>query len=275
MSCVDLGNGHHYSHSRLCNLTSTQTSPVHPLLNSLAITSTENSAWHSTMARIHHRMRSRRGGSWGGSIRPPETPSHDSVSPSPSPKIPYPHSSVSGRYPDTCSGWGRAQLPRVCRRDVIVHKANFPLPPHPAPQSTQFFFCISLNRPVISATITIVFSDETEPQDASSGSTGAQQQVARRLRNERDSGKHAMDEEMDTLHGKALGGGLHTARGSSRDTCPPGGSTVAALGLHAAVGSSSGFQAACGKHSGMSEEEDDWYQYASLIKEEPTPDELK
>lgn len=268
VSCVDFGNGYHYSHCRLCNLTSAQPSPIPPLLNSSAISPSENLARHSVMVR--HHMRSRKGGTRGGCARPQAMPSPEPAAPSPSPKLSYPHSSVLGKYPNTRSGRGGAQFPGGGR-----NTANFPLPPHPAPHSTQFRFCSNLNRPVITATITIVFTEENELQAASAGSTEAQQEEAHRYRNGRGTGKHLLDEEMDALHGKAMGGGQHAAGGSSRATRPPSGSMTDALAPHAAASSTGGNHPTCGPHRGVSEEEDDWYQYACPVEEIPISNEFK
>lgn len=106
LSCVDLGDGYHFSHTRLCNLTPTQTSFAHPLLSHSAIFLIDSSALNTSMAHIRHQMHSRRGGCRGGGIRPPATPSLDSASPSPSPNIPNPYGSFSGWYLDTHSGQG-------------------------------------------------------------------------------------------------------------------------------------------------------------------------
>lgn len=164
LSCIDLGNGFHYSHSSLCNLDQAQTSSVHSLCRYSTNPSAANLALNPAMARIQHRMRSRRGGTRGGIIRPPTSPSSDSDSPDSSADNANPHSSFYGHYPDTRSGRGRARLQGIGWRDAAVHTADFPLPPHPAPHTTQFCFRNTLTRPVITATVTISFSKEIDLQ---------------------------------------------------------------------------------------------------------------
>ena len=68
LCCVDLGNGHHYSHSRLCPLNLAQTPSVHTFLSFPAFYPAEFPFHHIDMVR--HRMRSRRGGTHDGSTRP-------------------------------------------------------------------------------------------------------------------------------------------------------------------------------------------------------------
>lgn len=70
LSCLDLDNGFHYSHSSLCNLSQDQTSPVHSLHRNSTNPSATNLSLNPAMARIRHRMRSRCGGTHEGIIFP-------------------------------------------------------------------------------------------------------------------------------------------------------------------------------------------------------------
>lgn len=70
-------------------------------------------------------------------------------------------------------------------------------------------------------------------------------------------------------------GSLHAEGGHFEDTRPPGGSSVEASGLLVVAGSTSGILPARGPQVGVSEEEEDWYQYACHVEEIPAPDDLK
>jgi len=84
-----------------------------------------------------------------------------------------------------------------------------------------------------------------------------------------------MDEEMATLHGKELGGSQHAAEGRSKDTQAPGSRVVDTSRQHAAASSSGGIRPAHEPQTGVSEEEDESYQYACLVEDEPAADDLK
>lgn len=88
-----------------------------------------------------------------------------------------------------------------------------------------------------------------------------------RIRSGQDSSKQPMDEEMATLHGKELGWNQHVVKGRSRDTQTPGGKVNHTSRPHAAAGSSDGIQPDRRSQTGVLKEEDEWYQYACLIKE--------
>jgi len=183
-------------------------------------------------------MRSRRGGSRGGIIYPPAMPSPESASPSSSPDISNPYSTFSGRHPDTCSGRGRAQLQGAHWMDTTVHTANFPLLPHPAPHTTQFLFHSTLHKPVITATVTITFSEETNLQEALPMNNGEQQRTAQWNRSAQDPGKQQMVEDFVTPHGEELVGSQPIAKGRAGDTKAIGGRAGDAFDQHAAEGSS-------------------------------------
>lgn len=51
LSCIDLGNGFHYSQTRLCNLAPAQTSFVHPLHSYSTNSSATNLAFNPAMVR--------------------------------------------------------------------------------------------------------------------------------------------------------------------------------------------------------------------------------
>lgn len=98
------------------------------------------SAPYSIMVR--QRLISRRGGSRGGSSR--QQVQRRSTLGSPSSSV------ENARYPNTRSRRGRAGL----------RSAPFPLPQHHSPHTTLFHFRSTLNQPVITATISISFSEE-------------------------------------------------------------------------------------------------------------------
>lgn len=188
LSCVDVGNGYHFSQTTHCKLKQAQNPFVFPQNNHTSSSNSSASPSVSSeinlvMAHIQRCMRSRRGGSRGGSIRPPATPNLESASPSPSPSNTHSHGTFFSKYPDTRNGRGRSQLQGDCRTNATVHTANFPLPPHPSPHMTQFRFHSSLPRPVITATVAITFTEEIEPQEAQTGNNGEQQRAAQQNRN--------------------------------------------------------------------------------------------
>lgn len=117
---------------------------------------------------------------------------------------------------------------------------------------------------VITATVTITFSKENDLQEAPPKNNGEQQKDSQRNRSTRDPGKQPLDKDVATPHGKELGGSQQATEGRAGDT----------FGPHAAAGSSTGIQPTRGLQTGASAEEEEWYQYACLIKEEPAPDDL-
>lgn len=152
LPCQDFGNGFHFSHSCHCLLDCGSPTPAtaHRCLHSNSF------AVNSAMARLRHRMRSRRGGLRGGFNR--SQASFSSTSDSPDLTTEFPNSLINPthNYPNTRSGRGW--------RDNAVHTVDLPLPPLSGPHNTQFRFCSSLNRPTITATITISFKEESATQ---------------------------------------------------------------------------------------------------------------
>jgi len=201
--CVDFGNGHHHSHSSFCHLTIALPDSA-PVLNHSIIGSSEHSARNSDM--VQHRMRSRRGGTRGGSSRPQTEPNPEPTASSPSYELFHPQRYVLGRYADTRSRRGHALSPGVSHGYFAVHSASFPLPPHPASHSTQFSFCSTLNRPVITATITILFAEDNEQPATQEENSDLWQEEAPKRRNSQDIGKNLLDEGNFALHGKNISG---------------------------------------------------------------------
>jgi len=163
VSCINLGNGFHHSHTNLCNsshnlqpcITSSHSSSI----NSPSIPADLLPVPIATM--LCHRMRSRRGGTNDRSSRCPPLPIPNSTSLASSAENPHQHS-FAGQYQDTRSGRDRAGLHSSSREAAAVHTTTFPLPLHPTPHTTQFRFCRSLNRLVIIAIISINIIEETE-----------------------------------------------------------------------------------------------------------------
>lgn len=158
------------------------------------------------MARIRHRMRSRCGGTHGGIIFPQASPSSATASPDSSADNPNPLSSLYGCYPDTLSGRGHTRLQGTEGRDTAVHSANFSIPPHPAPHVTQFWFCRTLTRPVITAMVTISFLEEIDLQAPLPEHKDEQNRVAPSNRSISIPGNQQHDDGKATLHGKAVAG---------------------------------------------------------------------
>lgn len=139
VSCIDLGNGFHHSHTNLYNSAhDLQPSVIFAQSSFVNSSSTPPASLPvpiSTM--VHHHMRNRRGGTQGGSSHSPALHSHDSASPTSSAENPHQRNFV-GQYLDTRSGGGRASLHSSRREAAALHTATFPLPLHPVPHTTQF-----------------------------------------------------------------------------------------------------------------------------------------
>lgn len=158
--CVDFGNGFHHSHSSLYFLISAQNDPfaIHiPSANTPSVIAppvTDRLASDISLVRDH--MRSRRGGTRGGSSHPPI----EHATSSPSHELHHPPTLGEGRYPNTRHGRDRACSLGFAHGEFSVHSENFPPPLQSAPHSAQFKFCNSLNRLAITTTISIFFSKE-------------------------------------------------------------------------------------------------------------------
>ncbi|CAA3019303.1 Hypothetical predicted protein, partial [Olea europaea subsp. europaea] len=98
----------------------------------------------------------------GGIIYTPASTSSATASPDSSANNPNPLSSLYGRYLDTRSRRGRARYQGT--EGKAVHSADLHLPSLPTPHVTQFRFHNTLTRPIITATVTISFSKEIDPQ---------------------------------------------------------------------------------------------------------------
>lgn len=88
-----------------------------------------------TSAMVHHSMRSRRGGTRGGSSRSFELNSHNSASLASSAKNPCPLS-IASHYPNTRSDRGRACLNCSRHAEAVMRTATFPLPLNHIPHMT-------------------------------------------------------------------------------------------------------------------------------------------
>lgn len=155
---------------------------------------------------VRHRIGIRRGGTRGGSSHPPTKPHPEPTASSPSPELHHPQRHGAGRYPSTKSGRSHARSSGVVHGYFAVHSTNFPLPLHPSPQSTQFKFYSTLNRPVITTTISILFIEDNAQTTSQVDNSNLRQEVSPRCNNCRDTGKNVMDEGFFTLHGKNLDG---------------------------------------------------------------------
>jgi len=71
-----------------------------------------------------------------------------------------------------------------------------------------------------------------------------------------------------------LVGSQQSAGGRDGNTQAPGGKVGDMSDPHVAEGSSIGIHPARGIQSGTLVEEEEWYKYTCLIKEDPTPDDL-
>ena len=145
-------------------------------------------------------MRSRRGGTMGGSSHPLKERSTSS----PSSKLHHPQSFGEGRHHNTRRGRGRARSSGVPLNEFVVHFDNSPPPLQPAPHSAHFRFCSSLNRPVITASISISFSEEITHSASQVDITNLSQEGTHRLNNWRDSGKNVMVDSLFTSLGLNL-----------------------------------------------------------------------
>lgn len=138
LCCIDLGNRHHYSHSRHCPLNPAQSPSVHNLFSFPAFYPAEFHSNHIDM--VCHRMRSRKGGTCGGSARPQAAQSSVPASPPPPHENSPPPNSPHRHYPQTRSGRGHMQASMAEHRDFRLYTAISPLHPSSVPFSTQFKF---------------------------------------------------------------------------------------------------------------------------------------
>jgi len=120
-------------------------------------------------------------------------------------------------------------------RDFKLHTATFPLAPNSVPHSTQFRFQSNLNRRIITANVTIVFSKESEQNDASLRYSEMQLQEEHSYGIGRDSGFLSEEE------GRGIrSGGLHAKGEHAGDIRQPGCNSVGASISMAMASSTSG-----------------------------------
>ena len=128
------------------NWNSTSSSPLVPTTPEIA-----------PMPRVRHRMRCRRGSTRGQSRRAPSSTSTEMTSGQSS-------DYYLGRYPNTRSGRGRLV--------ASGHRMDSPAPgfptassPSPTTRTAQFSFDCTLNRPRITAVVTVVFREEAQTEE--------------------------------------------------------------------------------------------------------------
>lgn len=158
LSCIDFGNGHHFSHSMLC--------PVNPAQRPYFCNQSPSPTEYpvdllSVLTRmVRHRMRSRYGGSRGGRARPhtaqssapPSPPQDQEDEPQPRPQLRH--------YSYTRSRRGRGMESRDPLRDFGLHYVISQQSPGSASHTTHFRLHSHLNKPTITAKVTVVFTEE-------------------------------------------------------------------------------------------------------------------
>ena len=149
--CLDFAAYLHFSRFCLClfssvNWNSASSYPLVPTAPEIA-----------PMPRVRHRMHCRRGRTRGQPRRAPSNTSTESTSGQSS-------DYYLGRYPNTRSGRGRLV--------VSGHRMDSPTPsfptvssPSPTTRTAQFSFNCSLNRPRITALVTVVFREEAQTEE--------------------------------------------------------------------------------------------------------------
>jgi len=167
---------------------------------------------------------------------------------------------------------GRTQLQGSERRDATVHTTNFPLPLHPTPHTTQFRFRSTLNRPVITATVTITFFEEMDPLAPLPAHNEELNRATPSNRGVCSPGEQQPNDDRATLHGKALVGNQQAVGSNLGDTQASGSRRGDTSGLHAGTGSIAAVRRTQG--GAMSAGVDDWYKYACRVEEESTLDNL-
>ena len=149
--CLDLAPYMHFS--RFCLCLSSSVSWNFASSSPLVPTAPET----APMPRVRHRMRCCRGSTRGQPLRAPSNPSTNLTSGQSS-------DYYAGRYPNTRSGQGRLV--------GSGHRMDSPAPcfptassPSPTTRTAQFSFNCSLNRPRITALVTVVFREEAQTEE--------------------------------------------------------------------------------------------------------------
>jgi len=112
---------------------------------------------------------------------------------------------------------------------------------------------------MITATITILFTEDNEMQVTQAESSEMWQEKTHRRKNGRDIGNNLLEEEKAILHGQTMDDSQRVEGGSSGARHSPGGRGTEGLTPQVTAGGYGGIQPAGGPHGGASsEEEDDW-----------------
>ena len=148
--CLDFAAYFHFSRFCLCLSSSIN-------WNSASSSLVPTAPDIAPMPRVRHRMRCRRGSTRRQPRRAPSSPSIESTSGQSS-------DYYLGRYPNTRSGRGRLV--------ASGHRMDSPAPgfptassPSPTMHTVQFSFNFSLNRPRITASVTVVFREEAQTEE--------------------------------------------------------------------------------------------------------------
>lgn len=158
LCCIDLGTGIHYSQRLICNLTlaSEPSEPSASNFRSMSTSHRQPPHPHINMPRPRQRMRSKRGSSRGRlQCSSPSTASESS-----SPSSNY----LSAYYLATHSGRGHTRTVRPLPLQTRPFASASPSSPQQANHPAQFTYHCTLNRPIITAIIIVMFQEEP-PRD--------------------------------------------------------------------------------------------------------------
>ena len=122
------------------------------------------------MPRLRQRMCFRRGSTRGQPLCTPSSPSTESSSGQSS-------DYYAGRYPNTRSGRGRV-VGSGHRMDSPAPRFPTASSPSPTTRTAQFSFNCSLNRPQITALVTVVFREEAQTEEECTCSVGLSLEIA-------------------------------------------------------------------------------------------------
>lgn len=152
--CTEFKKDNHYSQSLLCNLTlasepsASDITTVSDCFYSVPTPHSQSLSPYEVMPR----MRCRRGSSKGRMLH--SSPSTVSNSSSPS------SNHFLARYLDTCSGRGRTRVVSSQPLQTCPSATALPSSSQHSSYTTHFTYQCSLDRPLIKATITVMFQEE-------------------------------------------------------------------------------------------------------------------